>query len=127
MTLTLRYAISRNRCFRVSVLLISIALMLFTPIFITYEMKIYMDDNSVHQNLHTYRAESITYPNITICNPRFFKNEYLRSKRTVFGSCLYVVRIQHIHLLFQGITFQMTWPTTCFWLWTPPSGSTLTS
>ncbi len=54
--------------------------MLFTPIFIGYELKIYLSDNSVHQNLHTYRAEKIDYPNITICNPRFFKIDYLRGQ-----------------------------------------------
>ena len=54
--------------------------MFFTPIFIGYELRVYLDDETVHQNLHTYRAESIAYPNITICNPRFFKKDYLQGE-----------------------------------------------
>ena len=70
---------TRDSCFGAAVVVVSVALMVFTPIFIAYEFRVYADDDSVYQNLHTYRAEAIDYPNITICNPRFFKTEYLQA------------------------------------------------
>ncbi len=80
--------ISQNAQLRVVILVFSFFLMLFTPIFISYELLRYLSDDTVHQNHHTYRADSIDYPNITICNPTFFKNKYLRG---MYGTTVVVV------------------------------------
>ncbi len=73
------YAVTSRRCCRFTIVFVSVVLMLFMPLFIAYELRLYLGDDSVHKNQHTYRADSIDYPNITICNPRFFKNDYLRA------------------------------------------------
>ena len=98
----------RSKVARRTLLTILFFFVISSTLQLVFNFWAFMSASTVTDNVAFLTAKKIKYPNITVCNRKYFSKRRLNG--TLVGAVTFVTTL-NFHQ-FQSLTLAMTWPTT---------------